>query len=181
MVWLLTCGGRVRGRCRMSRSEEEDISTSESTTQAGQQLSISDFLLHALTTGRIKQSSKKRRLGRLAATVGVLLHRLDARLSLEGDTLRERVCLVGFFISVPFISIAAVFWAATLIAYGKYYAAIAPLVYICTAAVTSTLLFWRRIRPQVWGFFFFAFCFLSSFFSFFAQLTAGRRCRLARR
>jgi hypothetical protein len=182
-------------------SNEQHLSASVLSTQAddvdnGEQsnsersdassFSVGDYLLHALATGRAKSGAQSRRT-RFAAQVGLLLHRLDLRLRRDGESVHDRITLVGFFIVMPFISIAGIGLGGALVAVGKVTSAMVAAVFVVANILTSLFIFYRLMSPRVchrstcqaaffsdvyWCFFF--------FFFFFPLLFCAPACRSAR-
>jgi adenylate cyclase len=133
-----------------TRSEDDETSKDGSSglrRRASQ--GISEFLLYALTTGRIRSAAKRRTGGGLAVRVGLWLRQLDARLSRDGDDLRQRVCTVGFFVALPFFAVANLAWAIALLSVHKYVSSAAPLLFVAYSALAVPVVLRRRVRSIV--------------------------------
>jgi urease accessory protein UreH len=129
---------------------------------------VGDYLLHALATGKARSGPQTRRRW-LAAHVGILLHRLDARLRRDGESVRDRITMVGFFIVMSFICVSAIGLGGVYFAVGKEIAGIAAAAFVLSNIATSLLIFFRVLSPRVWqlrNLLFFSFLFFFFLFRF---------------
>lgn len=133
-----------------NESVGDDAASSETNSERSDasSFSVSDYLLHALATGKARSGPQTRRRW-LAAHVGLLLHRLDARLRRDGESVRDRITLVGFFIVMPFIGVAGTGLGAAYFAVGKHIAGIAAVIFVVFDILASLLIFTRTISPRV--------------------------------
>jgi len=153
-----------------------DDDASNSSSAGSSAFSVGDFLLDALTSGRMRSAAHQRRGARGVARIGLFLRRVDTGLKRDGDSVGDRIAMVGFLLVFPPMTLASVVWAALMFAESKFYAGTPPALFVVAFAVCTCLVVTRTMPPRVgsfWGRFF------SLFVSVF-QLTRVRRRRLAR-
>jgi hypothetical protein len=103
-----------------------DDDASNSSSAGSSALSVGDFLLDALTSGRMRSAAHQRRGARGVARIGLFLRRVDAGLKRDGDSVGDRIAMVGFLLVFPPMTLAAVVWAALMFAESKFYAGTPP-------------------------------------------------------
>jgi hypothetical protein len=160
-------GTAVRRSSAVDDGTDDEASASSSVGSSS--FSVGDFLLHALATGRVRRAAHHQRGGRVAAWIGLMLHRIDSRLRRDGEAVRDRIAMVGFLIVVPFITLAAIVWCAVMFAEAKFFAAVPPAIFVLFSLFFVAMVLCRAVAPRVgslWIVFFFFFFFFSFFFFF---------------
>ena len=130
-------------------SDVDDDELSNSSSAGSSAFSVSDFLLDALATGRIRSAAHHRRGATGAARIGLLLRRIDTSLKRAGESVGDRIAMVGFMLVFPAVALAGVVWAAFMFAESKFWAGTPPAIFVICFVVCTTLVLARIMPPRV--------------------------------